>query len=159
MFGNARQKVGVVVSIVAVAAGGAWVGLSGPAASAAGTVHPLRQQQNASNAVEGLATADFQCDSATGAFSVAVHNVQVIMADGVTRWPNLSVNWAVFKTVRGVDHMNEGSFAVAQNATNGLFDGSSSGTLGDLGACRHGAQVVLTDATGPYQFGRTGTLG
>jgi hypothetical protein len=126
----------------AVFVAGPWAG-AGAADADAATSHVLKHVNNASEAVEGSVKVQFACDDASGAYSIAAQNVQVIEADGTTRWTTLGLSWTIEKVVKGVDHTDGGDLLLTQNATNGLFDASASGKLTDLQACQHNASFQL----------------
>jgi hypothetical protein len=138
--GRPARLVSAATLATALAIGSVTVFTNAESAGAAGTTHHLvaGTKQNSSTAREGMANATFTCNDATGAFKVAVRNVQVIRDDRMTPWQDYFVQWQV----NGDYTYNVG---LTQNTTNGLFGGTAAGYLPNHSDCATGVTFTVKD--------------
>jgi hypothetical protein len=137
----ARIGFGTVVLTGAIVGFGILPG----SATALGTGHgAVILGQSHSAAVEHLADAFFNCDSATGAWSVKAGGIQVIASDHVTTW-DTSASPAPNQYYIEID-INHAEFfkAPLTQEWSGLYGAATSGTLGSPATdCAHGAAIEV----------------
>jgi hypothetical protein len=153
---------GAVAAAVAAATVIITTGTAG-AAGAAGTTHAVTgsSKANYSSAVE-RPTWSFSCDSATGKWSLAIDDVQVIDSAGHT-WDGTQGPWSVgaFATTAPGPVPFNASAPLHQNDTNGLFEAGAGGHSANAARwCRTGASVTVYAFSGSTQpLLLDGTLG
>jgi hypothetical protein len=137
----ARIGTGIAVLTGAIAGFGILPG----SATTFGTGHGAALfGQSQSLAVEHLATALFQCNSSSGAWSVRADGIQVIASDHVTTW-DTSASPAPNQYYIEVD-VNHAEFfkEPLTQQWSGLFGATASGTLSNPAAdCAHGAAIEV----------------
>jgi hypothetical protein len=148
-----RNRVFAAGVAFAIASGSAIALVNPEPANAIGLNHKIDSttKQNNSLAVEKPGFS-FQCNDTTGAYKFKVSNAQVIAADHVSRWTDLTVTVTLSQFDQN-DWTVVGPISLSQNATTGLFTATSSGTLAPTThfglpgyhVCRGGSWVQLED--------------
>ena len=141
--GLRRRVAAVATSAVLVGGGvGAFAVANAATAGAVGVTHKTPSTaRSIGAAIEGAARLTFSCNDATGAFKLKLTNVQVIKANGTSRWDDLQVVYLV----NGVGAQPD----LAQNTVNGLYGLSISGTLASTSDCHSGVLVEVEDVDLP----------
>ena len=116
-------------------------------ADAVSHTHHLGAVTNSSTAVEHSAHVTFSCSDSTGKFTVKFTNVQVIEADQVTPWPlqpptnGYEADFVLKPNPTDVDESV--IVPLVQNATNGLYGGTLTGTLNSAASCHTGESAYF----------------